>query len=455
MDGSNGSIDLGGSITQIIIYVFFLFCAAYCAAAESSFSAMNKVRVQIMADEGDKKAKKAIAIINRFEKALTTLLIGTNIAHIGCASLSTVVALNLWGSVYGEGTVATYSTVITTVIVFLFSEMIPKSFAKANAERVACALAGSLSAFMVLFTPIAAFFSGISTLFTKLFPAKDEPTYSEEELVSLIETVEEEGVIDEESSEMLQSAIEFSSTTVKDVMTVRDDIFAIEVHTPIEHIKELLLETNFTRVPVYDGDIDKIIGIMNVRTFFKMYRTKGRFNIRTILTKPCPAIAESPIDELFDKMRSGKIYMAVIRDENGSTIGIATIEDFLEEIVGEIFDEDDEINENFIKLGGFNYEVSGKMNVGEAFMLLRHKTNKPSVMAKNIQTWVVEVLGHTPEEDEVVVYEDALEIRIIEVSDGNVVRVEIKQLVRERELLESTQSYAEELVASEEKEATE
>jgi CBS domain containing-hemolysin-like protein len=412
--------------------------AAYFAASESAFSSMNRVRIQLLADEGNKKAKKAIAIADKFDRAITTLLIGNNIAHIGCASLSTIVALDLWGGIYGEGTVATVSTVVTTVIVFLCSEMIPKSFAKANAEKLALSFAGSFTVIMKILTPVAFIFTGISKLFTMLFPAKEEPTYSEEELVSLIETVEEEGVIDEESSEILQSAIEFSSTTVKDVMTVRDDIFAIEVHTPIAQIKRLITETNHTRVPVYDTTLDKIVGILNVRTFLKTYmQKKGKFNIRTILTKPCPASADSPIDELFDKMRKNKLYIAVVKDDIDATLGIATIEDFLEEIVGEIFDEDDEVNDNFVKLGGFNYEVSGSMNVGETFMLLRHKTNKPSVMAKNVRTWVVEMLGHTPEEDESFVYEDALEVRVAEVDEGSVIKVEIKQLVRERELLEN------------------
>lgn len=438
MDTSAGSTSVSGSLPQIILYVVLLLAAAYFAASESAFSSMNRVRIQLLADEGNKKAKKAIAIADKFDRAITTLLIGNNIAHIGCASLSTIVALDLWGGIYGEGTVATVSTVVTTVIVFLCSEMIPKSYAKANAEKLALSFAGSFTVIMKILTPVALIFTGISKLFTMLFPAKEEPTYSEEELVSLIETVEEEGVIDEESSEILQSAIEFSSTTVKDVMTVRDDIFAIEVHTPIAQIKRLITETNHTRVPVYDTTLDKIVGILNVRTFLKTYmQKKGKFNIRTILTKPCPASADSPIDELFDKMRKNKLYIAVVKDDIDATLGIATIEDFLEEIVGEIFDEDDEVNDNFVKLGGFNYEVSGSMNVGETFMLLRHKTNKPSVMAKNVRTWVVEMLGHTPEEDESFVYEDALEVRVAEVDEGSVIKVEIKQLVRERELLEN------------------
>ena len=443
-------MDISGSLPQIILYVFLLFCAAYFAAAESAFSSMNRVRVGIMAEEGNKKAKKAIAISEKFDRAITTLLIGTNIAHIGCASLSTIIALSLWGEIYGESTVATVSTIVTTIIVFLCSEMIPKSFAKSNADRVAVSFAGSFSVIMAFLYPIALIFSGISKLFTKLFPAKEEPTYSEEELVSLIETVEEEGVIDEESSEILQSAIEFSSTTVKDVMTVRDDIFAIELHTPIIEVKRQLVETTFTRVPVYDGTIDKIVGILNVRTFLKTYmNNNGKFNLRAILTRPCIASADSPIDELFDKMRRNKLYIAVIKDDIDATVGIATIEDFLEEIVGEIFDEDDEINENFIKLGGFNYEVAGSMNVGEAFMLLRHNTNKPSVMAKNVRTWVVETLGHTPEEDESFVYEDALEVRVSEIEEGSIVKVEIKQLVRERELLENVESVEEAAVSEE------
>lgn len=431
-------MDISGSLPQIILYVILLLCAAYFAASESAFSSMNRVRIQLLADEGNKKAKKAIFISEKFERAITTLLIGNNVAHIGCASLSTIVALDLWAEVYGESKVATVSTVVTTVIVFLLSEMIPKSFAKANAERIAIAFAPSFTVIMKLLYPVALVFTGISRLFTKLFPAKEEPTYSEEELVSLIESVEEEGVIDEESSEMLQSAIEFSSTTVKDVMTVRDDIFAIELHTPIDEIKRQVIESGYTRVPVYDTSIDKIVGIMNIRTFLKTYMQKnGRFNVRTILSRPCQATADSPIDELFDQMRRNKIYMAQVCDDVGATIGIATIEDFLEEIVGEIFDEEDEINDNFIKLGGFNYELSGGMNVGEAFMLLRHKTAKPSVMAKNVRTWVVEMLGHTPEEDESFIYEDALEVKVVEVEDGSVTRVEVKQLVRERELLEN------------------
>ena len=451
MDTSGGNLSAGGSITQIILYVFLLFAAAYFAAAESSFSAMNRVRVQLLADEGNKKAKKAIAIAEKFDRAITTLLIGTNIAHIGCASLSTIIALDLWGDIYGEGTVATVSTMVTTVIVFLCSEMIPKSFAKANAERVALAFSPSFTLIMRLLTPIALVFTGISKLFTMLFPAREEPTYSEEELVSLIETVEEEGVIDEESSEILQSAIEFSSTTVKDVMTVRDDIVALDVHTPIEELKRQVIESNFTRLPVYDTTIDKIVGVLNIRTFIKTYIQKnGKFNVRTILSKPYFATADSQIDELFDQMRRNKIYMAVVRDDIDATIGIATIEDFLEEIVGEIFDEDDEINENFIKLGGFNYEVSGSMNVGEAFMLLRHKTAKPSVMAKNVRTWVVEMLGHTPEEDESFIFEDALEVRVIEVDEGSVVKVEVKQLDRERELLENVEAEAETETSEEE-----
>ena len=430
-------MDSGGSIAQIIIYVIFLFCGAYCAAAESSFSSMNKVRVELLADEGNKKAKKAIRIFDKFEKALTTLLICTNIAHIGCASLSTIIAIDLWGGVFGDESAAAYATVATTIIVFLVSEMIPKSFAKANADKVAIAFAPSLAALMWLWTPVSFFFGSISTLFTKLFPAKDEPTYSEDELVTLIETVSEEGVIDGDSSEILQSAIEFSSTTVKTVMTVKDDIFAIDVRAPIEQIKQSITESGFSRIPVYDGDINKIIGIVNVRTFLKAYINKGKFNIRTIMTKPCFTSPEAPIDELFDKMRRNKIYMAVIRDENTKTLGIATIEDFLEEIVGEIFDENDEVNENFIKLGGFNYEVSAHMNVGELFSLLRHRPSRPSVMAKSVQVWVSEVLGHSPEEDEVFIYDDALEVRITEVCDGSIVRVEIKQLDREKELLDS------------------
>ena len=390
-------MDISGSIPQIILYVVLLFAAAYFAAAESAFSSMNRVRVQLLADEGNKKAKRAIVISEKFDRAITSLLIGNNIAHIGCASLSTIIAIETCREIFDEGTATTVSTIVTTVIVFLFSEMIPKSFAKANAERVALSFAGSFTLIMKLLTPIALIFAGISRLFTMLFPAKEEPTYSEEELVSLIETVEEEGVIDEESSDILQSAIEFSSTTVKDVMTVRDDIFAIEVHTPVAEIKRQITESSFTRVPVYDTTIDKIVGIMNIRTFLKTYlQKKGRFNIRTILTRPCLASADSPIDELFDQMRRSKIYMAVVRDDIDATIGIATIEDFLEELVGEIWDEHDEKVEEIKQVSEKEYVVDGMTNISKVFDVF--DIDDEEIEASNANGWAMEVLEKLPEQ---------------------------------------------------------
>jgi len=188
------------SWVKLAIYICFLFGAAYCAAAESAFSGMNKIRVKNLAEDGDRKAKKAMGISEDFDKAITALLIGTNVMHIGCASLSTVIGLDLWGEIYGQGTATTIATVVTTIVVYFASELVPKCLAKANSEKVACAFAPSLRVMMTVLTPFVWLFSGISSLLVRLFPKNEEPTYTEEELVTIIETGEEEGVLDEESS---------------------------------------------------------------------------------------------------------------------------------------------------------------------------------------------------------------------------------------------------------------
>ncbi len=394
----------GDSWPRILLYILFLLGGAYFAAAESAYSAANKIRLRAMAEDGDKKAKSALAISAEFDRALTTLLIGTNIMHIGCASLSTVLGLALWEKLYGagagEGLVTTYSTVITTVLVFFVSELIPKSFAKANAEKTACSLAGSLRVIMTLLFPAAFLFQGISKLLKKILPPSDDPTYTEDELVTIIENGEEEGVLDEERSDLLQSAIEFSDTAVSEVMTVREDMEALDIRLPKEKILEAVKKTRHSRIPIYENDPDNVIGVLPIRTFLRKYISRDRLDVRSILYRPLFVAPDTPIHGLFDTMRSSKIYMAVVRDEEGRTLGIATIEDFLEELVGEIWDEGDVVDENFIKLGGYAYDVSASMTVGEALGRMGIRTRDPRLKQKPLGVWMIEALGHFPEEEE-------------------------------------------------------
>jgi len=370
----------GDSWLRVLVYLICLFGGAYFAAAESAITAMNKIRIKSLAEDGNKRAKIVLEISGSFEKAITTLLIGTNIVHIGCATLGTVLAIGIWGDVYGDSTVTTYATIVTTVLVFLISEMIPKSYAKANSEKTAMSLGPSLRTLMKILGPVAFVFTSVSRFISKLFPQNDKLTYSEEELATIIDTVEEEGVLDEERSDLLQSAMEFPKTAVSDVMTVKEDVVSINARDPMEKILENIRKINHSRIPVYKDDENNIVGLLHIRSYLREYIRKGRAELRNAMTEPFIVPPDAPIDELFEKMRSGKIYIAVVKDKN-EFLGIATIEDFLEELVGEIWDEDDIYNENFIKLGGHSYEVAGSMNLGEVFSLMGYK-----IKTRKIQT---------------------------------------------------------------------
>lgn len=412
----------GDSLPLLLLYIIFLFGGSYFAAAESAFSAMSKIRIKNLAEDGNAGAKKAMYIASHFDNALTALLIGTNVMHIGCASLSTLIGINLWKDLYGEGAATTYATIITTVLVYFISELLPKCLAKANAERMACVLAPSLRVIMTVLTPLVFLFSSVSKLLVRLFPASAEPTYTEDELVKIIETGEEEGVLDEERSDLLQSAIEFSDTAVSEVMTVREDMEAVDIRLPVEEVLRLVRGTRHSRLPLYDGTIDNIVGVLPIRTFLRRYIKKEHIDLRQIMYRPLAVAPDAPIKGLFDQMRGSKIYMAVVRDADGKTLGIATIEDFVEELVGEIWDEDDVVDESFIKLGGYNYDVSAKLDVCATFARIGVSCDDPKIKGKTFATWMIENLGHLPEEEETFSY-NGIQVEASEVEDGKLCRV--------------------------------
>ncbi|MBQ6893787.1 MAG: HlyC/CorC family transporter [Clostridia bacterium] len=366
---------------SILCYILLIFGGAYFASAESSYARANKIRLKNAAEDGNRKAKKALYIENNFDKALTTILLGNNIMHLTCSALATVIAAS-WGIP------AILSTIVTTVIVFLFSEMIPKSFANANSEKVALAYAGSLSVLMKIFTPVAFLFVKLSSLFSKLFGGAQDDKMTEEELEIIIDTVEESGSLDEEQADLLQGAVEFTKTPVEDVMTMREDIIGVDINDDPENILETVKTTGFSRLPVYDGDFDHIVGILPIREYLRTYLRRGKVNLKRVLMPPKFATPDTPIDDLFNEMSAGKQQFLVVRDGD-VTVGIATIEDFLEEIVGEIWDEYDEYDEDFIKLGGNYFEISPKMKVRDALERIGYETELPDdIRKKSLEAWL-------------------------------------------------------------------
>ncbi|MEF2838892.1 MAG: hemolysin family protein [Oscillospiraceae bacterium] len=319
-----------------ILYIFFLLCSAYCASAETAFTAVSKVRLRTMADKGNKRAKKALWVCERFDKTLTTILIGNNVFHAACASLSALLVLRQFDA---ESVV--YGTLITTLIVYLFAEMIPKSLAKARSEEIVLLFAGSMVFFVKLLTPISALFSGISRILSKVFSSGETYTVTEEDLINIIETIEDEGILEPEQQELLNSAMEFREKKAVDVMIPIEYVISVSSTTPLKDLAELVKVSPYSRLPVYEGSPDNIVGILPVNLFLSHYVAKKPIVLRKILLKPYVFDAQTEISVLLQRMRLNKLHMVFLTDETKAKVGIITMEDLLEELVGDIQDESD------------------------------------------------------------------------------------------------------------------
>ena len=401
------------SIPLWIIFIICVIGGAYFAAAESSFSAVNKIKIKSLADDGKKSAKGVVLIVNNFEKALTTLLIGNNVTKIAGASVFTILATDIFRDYYGKSeeylesfAFSMICSIMSTVIIFLFSEMIPKSFANDRSETVSMLFQGSLRFLIKIFMPFAAFFNLISNTATRLFGKREaEPSITQDELAEIIDTAEEEGVVDEEQSDMFKSALEFTKTTVGEIMTMEKDMSSISVNSSPNEVLELILNTVHSRLPVKAANSDRIVGILRTRTYLREYRRNQRVNIRAVMTTPYIVRDNAKIDKLLSHMRQHKIQMAIVQDEKKRVVGLVTIEDILEELVGEIYDEEDIIDKNFCALGGNKYVVNTRMLIEDVYERMgvgkapKHIANKP------LLSLMLERLGRLPNEDEEFLYE--------------------------------------------------
>ena len=321
---------------SLILYIFFLFCSAYFACSETAYTAVSKVRLRTMADKGNKRAKKALWVCDRFDKTLTTILIGNNIFHASCASLSALLVMRQFDEEY-----VVYGTLLTTVVVYLFAEMLPKSLAKARSEECALLFAPGMVLLVRLLTPISALFSGISGLLAKLFDADESKTVTEEELISIIETIEDEGVLDPEKQALVNSAMEFREKLAEDIMIPMNKVESVSSSTPMDKMAQRAAELSFSRLPVYEGSKKNIVGILPVNEFLANYVSGNKVPVRKLLMKPYVFDRKTEISDLLQRMRLNKLHMVFVIDENKNKLGIITMEDLLEELVGDIQDESD------------------------------------------------------------------------------------------------------------------
>ncbi|MBQ9153280.1 MAG: HlyC/CorC family transporter [Solobacterium sp.] len=347
-------MDDGSRFSCLITVAVLILAAMFFAMTETAFASVSKPRLKALSDKGDKRAKKALAITDDFDKAITTLLICTNIVHLAAASIVTENVTKLWGV-----SAVTISTLITTLAVFFFGEMLPKSIARKYSESISVSTASMLSFLMSVWTPVSAVLSGIGNLAAKLTPGDGEISVTEDELYDIIEDMTREGTLDEEQGDLISSAIQFRDVEVGSILTSRLDLVAIDVDTPQEEILRIIKEENHSRLPVYEGTIDHIIGILQIRKYIKACLSHGEISdIRPLLDKPYFIYQTAKIDDLLTTMSKEKLNIAVVTDNYGGTLGIISVEDILEELVGEIWDEEDDAEENIIEMNDGSYSVN-------------------------------------------------------------------------------------------------
>ena len=352
-----------GSRLPWIIAIILLFCAMYFAVTETAMASASRNKVKTAAERGDARAKSALFLLDNFDRAITTILIGTNIVHIAVASIVTVAVTRRWGL-----SVVTLSTIITTIAVFFLGEMLPKSLGKKYSEKLLLSCAGVMRVLMKLFAPLSALLTAIGQGAAKLSRGDPEITVTEDELYDIIEDMTEEGSLDEEQGELISSALQFGDVTVESILTPRVDVTAVDVDDSLGDVLDLVRNQNHSRLPVYEGTIDNVVGVLQIRKFIKAYLHLGEnTELRPLLDEPFFIHQSTNIDELLPIMSKGKKNMAIVTDNYGGTVGIVTIEDILEELVGEIWDEDDVVEEPIAELGGGVFRVDAEETVSDVF----------------------------------------------------------------------------------------
>ena len=378
-------------IWKIALVVAMMVFSALFSGTETAYSSVNKLRLKNYESQGNKKAAKALKLANRFDEVLTAVLIGNNIVNIAASSVSTLLFVSIFGS-KGAG----ISTAVITVLVLVFCEVLPKSYAKKNAEKISLAFASPLWALVILLKPFVWLLNKLSSLFSK---GDEAPTVTEDELKYMIDEIEEEGVIEEQESELVKSALEFDEISVEEILIPRVKMIGVDVTDTIDEIKATFSREMYSRLPVYEKSLDNILGIITNKAFFKML-IEGGSDIRGIIQE-VPHIADTKlISEAMRSMQRSKVHLAIVTDQYGGTKGMITLEDIIEELVGEIYDEDDEIITNIVKLGENKYECAGDVNIGDLLETLGLDEDMIITEYSTVGGWITEILEHIPEAGE-------------------------------------------------------
>lgn len=389
-------MDDGSSIFMITALIVLIMLSAFFSASETAYSSLNMIRLKSRAEDGDKQAAKVLALAERYDSLLSTILIGNNIVNIGASSLATVLFSRLLGNAYGP----TASTIVMTLLVLTFGEITPKMIAKENSERICMAFGYPIRAIQIILYPITIIFTGLKFVLNKIFKSRDDDKITEEELLSMVEEAQEDGSLDSQERELISSAIEFDDCEVQDILVPRVNVIAVPTNMAMDKIKAIFLEYNYSRLPVYKDSIDQIVGMIHNIDFFTALE-KGEKNIKNYITPVAVATEHMKISALLKSMQRQKVHMAVVVDEYGGTLGIVTLEDILEELVGEIWDEHDEVVNYFTKIDDENYLVDGRAELDDFFKEFNIDENETENFdSQTVSGWVIEQFGEIPKKSQ-------------------------------------------------------
>ena len=408
-----------GSISVLFGMAVLFALSALFSASETALMSANRIRIKNQASLGNKQAKRALEVIACHDKAVSAILVGNNVVNIAASSLGTVLFISLLGDAG-----AWVSTIVISVLVLLFGEILPKNYAHAHSEKMLLRVSSIVYWYMKILTPIVAFFM----LFTRVRRKEEdeEPTMTEDELKVMIEEIQDEGVLEKRESELVQSALDFDETKVEEVLTPRVDVCAVDIREDIETVRAVFMSEPYSRLPVYEDTIDNIVGVIHEKDLFIALTKDPVPPLSELIQQPLFVPPTKKIAALLQELQHSKTHMAVVTDQYGGTMGIITLEDILEELVGDIWDEHDQIVQEFSTQDGKVFEVSGDMNIDDMFDKLEVSPNE-EIDANTVSGYILDIAERIPNQGDSFEAE-GLRFTVLQVDDQRILKVLVKKI---------------------------
>lgn len=411
-------------INSVVLWVSIAFLIAFSAffsSSETAFASYNRIRMKKLAADGNKKAAKIVKLNGKYANVLTAILIGNNIVNIAASTIGTLLFTSYFGAM-GAG----ISTIFLTVVLLIFGEIIPKTLANDNAEWVCMKNIVGVRFFVWMFSPLIFVFDKLKKFVSRIDKSDKQPMITEQELKFMIEEIEGQGVLENRESELVRSALDLDEITASEVMTPRVDLISIEVNEKIEDVKKVFLNERYSRLPVYEKNIDNIIGVLSEKDFFRAYFSNKSFDIRTMLKKALLVPPRTNISELMKNFQQGKTHMAIVVDQYGGIDGVITFEDILEQLIGNIYDEKD-AKEHFVKkIDDFAWWINPDISVNDMYRKVCGSEFRDETDSNTVGGWILEKLEKLPKEGDKFVF-DNLEITVSEMEDKRITGIIVKR----------------------------